>query len=135
MNINNILYTILVLTMFGLLIFSSVKQYQNLKDYKTLFISIAIVSILAISIEINNVFKTEKTDTFTPCEEMNRVCWRRSILLSFIILLLLNYFYIQNNNSKSHNFEEINILIFFFIFFIIYFYLNWDQYHRAGTVC
>lgn len=59
------------------------------------------------------------------CQEVNRVNWRRSLILSFVV------FVIMNNITPF----EINLLPFILSFFIIYFYFNFDTYHRFNLAC
>ena len=59
------------------------------------------------------------------CQEVNRVNWRRSLLLSFAV------FVIMNNITPF----EMNILPFILSFFVIYFYFNFDTYHRFNIAC
>jgi len=68
--------------------------------------------------------KSIKGDKFA-CREVNRVNWRRSLLISFIV------FAIMNNITPF----DINILPFILSFFAIYFYFNFDTYHRFNIAC
>lgn len=143
MTLHSILYKIFGTLLFLLLIYTVINQYKNMKKSArsasssggactTLFISISVLSLLAISIEILDNYQGERDiKDFNPCDEMNRVCWRRAMSLSFIILLILNNFYYRYEGCLTA--EAINITIFFLIFFLLYFYFNWDQYHRYTT--
>ena len=59
------------------------------------------------------------------CQEVNRVNWRRSLILSFCVFVIMN-------NFTSF---EVNILPFFLSLFVIYFYFNFDSYHRFNLAC
>jgi len=59
------------------------------------------------------------------CQEVNRVNWRRSLLLAFSV------FVVMNNITPF----EVNILPFILSFFVIYFYFNFDTYHRFNLAC
>jgi hypothetical protein len=59
------------------------------------------------------------------CQEVNRVNWRRSLILAFSVFVIMN-------NITSF---EANILPFFLSFFAIYFYFNFDTYHRFNLAC
>jgi len=123
--------------MFLLMIFYQVYSLTNPKS-KMFYLFLLSLVIVAYSYEgdyigcsynncsLDNNKKTlmEKKEKIA-CQEVNRVNWRRSLLLSFLVFALMN-------NITSF---EVNILPFILSFFIIYFYFNFDTYHRFNLTC
>jgi hypothetical protein len=116
----------------------SLKQLQSYNgSYRIIYLIIIVLSVIAIKYEIDatgcSFFNCKDETTGTKidktnlaCGEMNRVCWRRAIILSTFVLILLG---VINENNKM------NLVIWFVLFFLLYFYFNFDQYHRFRVLC
>ena len=123
--------------MFLLMILYQIYSLTNPKS-KMFYLFLLSLAIVAYSYEgdfigcsysnctLDNNKKTliEKKEKIA-CQEVNRVNWRRSLLLSFSVFVLMN-------NITTF---EVNILPFILSFFVIYFYFNFDTYHRFNLAC
>lgn len=116
------------------------------KKYRYIYLLITLLFIVAFSMESEYVYgckylffdckydsvleykknNSESPDKALSCQESNRVCWRRSLMLSFMIFLILNIV----NPSHTTNF-----IVFILAWFLLYFYFNFDAYHRFGDLC
>lgn len=78
-----------------------------------------------------NVYHCPPSTTQTPeqfvCQESTRINWRRAEILAFMILVVVNLVHPKQYSP--------NLLLFIVSWALIYFYLNFDQYHRATQVC
>jgi hypothetical protein len=123
--------------LFLIMIFYQVYSLTNKKS-KIFYLFLLSLAIVAYSYEgdfigcsYNNCTLDNNKKTLNghkekiACQEVNRVNWRRSLLLSFSV------FVIMNNITPF----EINILPFILMFFAIYFYFNFDTYHRFNLAC
>jgi hypothetical protein len=116
----------------------SFKQFQTYNGtYRILYLIIIVLACIATKYETDSTgcgffdckdetSRSKLDKTHLACNEMNRVCWRRAIILSTIVLLVSG---IVNENNK------INLVIWFVLFFLLYFYFNFDQYHRFRVLC
>jgi uncharacterized membrane protein len=125
-----ILFTTFIIFLLLILLTSVYFQYQNVNEkYKFLFITICIISIYSTIFTYHDryLFETEDYKNWTPCDDKDRICWRRSIMLGFFCFLLVNYVYPKDTLN--------NIVLYALFIFIFYFYFNWDQFHRYRCLC
>lgn len=126
----------LIILIVILIIFKQTFLYTSCM--KLLYVLIILMTVVAISYEMRDsgcsFFKCEDSDVQKiisnndlACTEANRVCWRRSIIISTVILIILN---IVNKQQPI-----INLLTFFILFFVLYFVFNFEQYHRFRILC
>ncbi|MBM3968009.1 MAG: hypothetical protein FJ308_23580 [Planctomycetes bacterium] len=60
------------------------------------------------------------------CEEAQRVNWRRAEIVSFVLLFLTSLITLH---------VQASLAVFLLSWMVFYFYLNFDQYHRAHVAC
>ena len=119
-------------------------QFFALKNYSNRFIYLLLSSFALLGLVYESDFlgcsanncsldrnketveKSLGNESFA-CQEVKRVNWRRSFLVSFVPFIFLNGF-------QTTTFE-MNTLTFFITLFIVYFYLNFDAHHRASVAC
>jgi uncharacterized protein YacL len=130
-NIFSIIYIFISIVLGYVLISTVFYQYKE-TNHKKLFLIISLVatSALVLTYVENGRFEQDKDkdlSKWTACDELNRVCWRRALSISFIIFLISNSIY---PNSLNNNF-----LLLLITTFILYFYFNYDIYHRFKAIC
>jgi hypothetical protein len=133
-------YIRLVITFFILLVLLKIIYGQFLlypADQKYIFMFLCFLLLLALYYEsmengcgildcTDGSVQQNIDDKELACRETDRVCWRRSLILSFIILVI--------SNAINPNYGK-NLSIFFFVWAILYFYFNFDQFHRYRVMC
>ena len=127
MTINRLLYLIFFLLIFICILYVIYLQYGATSN-KLLFIYIFFVAMIAIALTVNETlcFNGDEVKRWSPCREMNRLTWRRSIILAFIIFLIVNGLYPGSN---------LNFIVFLLTLMLLYFFFNFDQYHRFKLIC
>lgn len=111
------------------LIYACYFQYTKINNSKVIYITICLASIISLILTILDMHNFEISDykQWTPCDDKDRIAWRRSIAIGFFCFLLVNYIYPQDTLK--------NVVLYILFVFILYFYFNWDQFHRYRNLC
>jgi hypothetical protein len=135
-------------------------EFKHMGKYRLIFALICSLTLVALYYEsdfsgcsLNNCLDSNVRQKIgdgknLACQEMNRVCWRRSLILSFVVLIFINGLIFFTNScdmpllndsttlmSQNEHRYSINFVIFMFIWFLLYFWFNFDQYHRFKIFC